>query len=105
MTQVSGGTFSSRNPKDKIKSAVRMTISGSVYRGDDQLVQGLTDTINHDPHMRATVTNLKSGAPAGLGSRKASEDFTLKVEVGKQPASKYTTRLVPPGRGEKPGPQ
>jgi Tfp pilus assembly PilM family ATPase len=98
VTQVAAGTYAAagRTAKDKDKASVRMMVHGVVYRDDDKRIQDLVDAINGDTHTRATVAAVKSGGPMAPGTKKASEEFTLRIDITKQPAQKYTTLLVPP---------
>jgi Tfp pilus assembly PilM family ATPase len=95
VTQLQGSTVTSRTGKDKNKTNIVMTISGIVLKEDEQLVRGLMDSINTDPHTRASMKALKSGVTGAVG-RKPTEEFTLKVDISKQSPSQYTARLVPP---------
>ena len=104
VTQLSAGpiTTTTRNPKDKDKSTVRMTVTGIAPREDDRYVQQLLDEIKHDKHLRADMPGLKSSvnvaaAAAGApGSRKALEEFSLRIEITKQKTRDYQPVLVPP---------
>jgi hypothetical protein len=55
----------------------------------DIQVQHLRDAIARDGHLKATIENIKKGG--------AVHEFTIRVELAKQPASSYATVLaVPP---------
>jgi hypothetical protein len=71
-----------RAPKDKQVAKVR--ISGTVPPGQEALVHQFADAMTRDGHIRATVEKFKG------------QEFSIKVEVNKQPRDSYQTVLIPP---------
>jgi Tfp pilus assembly PilM family ATPase len=102
ITQLSATTVTtSRNPKDKEKATVRVTINGIAPGDDDKLVLDMVDLINHDPHAHASAAYIKpiaapSGQQPGQGSRKTFKEFSIRVDLTRQNSWEYTTVLVPP---------
>jgi hypothetical protein len=102
VTQLTAGPVTNRNPKDKDKTTVRMTVTGIAPREDDRYVQQLLDEIKHDKHLRADMPGLKSSAtvtatgPGAAGNRKALEEFSLRIEITKQKPRDYQPVLTPP---------
>jgi hypothetical protein len=93
ITQVTVSPVSAKS--GKMKFTARMLIQGTVPRKDAQLVERLMETINRDPHCHCINTNLR-GTGNPNDQSKAMEEFTLQVDIARQPPSQYTTRLVPP---------
>jgi hypothetical protein len=103
ITKLSVGTITSRNPKDKDKSSVRMTVTGIAPVADGRYVQQLLDDIKHDKHLRAEMVALKSSVaaatPAGPGVpgvRRALEEFSIQIDIAKQRPRDYQALFVPP---------
>lgn len=72
--------------KTEDKYVARMSLGGLVSREDDHLLTKLVDSINRDGHCRATLERIKP------------PEFTLKVDLSRQPPAHYLTKLVPPPR-------
>jgi hypothetical protein len=75
---------SRKGPKDAV--VARMTMQGAVPAGKDYLVHQFLDSLR-DPHLQARVERLKGGA---------SQGFTIRVDVTRQAAEAYRTRLNAP---------
>jgi hypothetical protein len=61
----------------------------------DALVQHLRDAIGRDTHLKATIEKWVG----------ATHEFTIRIDVTKQPASKYLTVLALPAEATRTGPQ
>ena len=68
----------------------QIIFKGIAKTNQDQLVSQLVDALNGDKHLRA-MTLLRGGT--GL-----NQEFQVKVDVAKQAANRYVTRLVVPPR-------
>jgi Tfp pilus assembly PilM family ATPase len=104
VTQISCTPLQAKgNAKDKEKERflTRMVIQGEVLRKDNHLVKRLLDSINKDPHCKATTEgeNVKSGQVTD--PRTAIETFTIRVDLAHQPSNLYSERLVPPPQKKK----
>jgi hypothetical protein len=72
--------------KDPIVAKVRIT-GVSPSKEKDALVQVLREAIGQDPHLKATIEKFPGGA---------THEFTVRIDVTKQPNSKYNTFLMLP---------
>jgi hypothetical protein len=86
ITHLTAGPVPKKSGKDAAKDPYvgRITLSGVVPPEDSALVNTLIETINRDTHVRATHGRLKP------------PDFSLQLDIAKQPPSRYVERLVPP---------
>lgn len=78
------------NPKEP--HSVRIMLTGNVPKGEVQLVQQLIDTINRDKHCRAALVSLREATAEG-DDTKTMERFSIRVDVGPQAMSQFTTKL------------
>jgi hypothetical protein len=68
--------------------AAKIRITGVTPAGQSSLALNLRDAINRDGHLKATIERQTGGRDS---------QFTIRIDVAKQPASKYETILaVPP---------
>ena len=78
-----------KDPKEpKEQPVARVRITGINQSNQDHQIFALRDTINRDPHLKATIDGPKS---IGQG-----REFTIRVDVMKQDAAKFQTVLVVP---------
>ena len=64
--------------------AGRVALNGIMPDGQSSLVGQLTDSMAHDKHVRAVADRVKA------------KEYHVRIDVAKQPADSYATRLVPP---------
>jgi hypothetical protein len=84
--------------KDKDqKFLVRFNITGRLFRKDQDLIKNWVETINSDPHCKASSPRLVSVKDTAE-AEKTLQEFTLQIDVARQPASKYTTVLRAPNK-------
>jgi hypothetical protein len=67
-----------------------ITLYGITPKGQDRNVHELQSAMSHDAHLRSGIKDFTEGA--------AGTTYSMKIEVAKQNAKKYDTRLIAPPR-------
>jgi hypothetical protein len=76
-----------RNPKDPLVAQINVTILAKTNQ--DALVAQLVKSLNGDEHLKASQGKLNN-----LGT--GNQEIQLKVDIAKQAADRYQTRIAPP---------
>ena len=84
VNQFAAATGSKKNSKDSFVG--RITLNGVAPKDKQIFVHQLLTSMDGDPHLRASTDRIKTGVAGTL-------EFPMRIDIAKQPASKYDTRL------------